>query len=222
MATLSERVSAEIVRLLNDRGHRDAGAISHLAMAAARSAESLSYLTDLDDRRFRGIWPIDDYNNNTIDDAHVRWATTGALTSLDLCMAAAAKLGGFSVGLTHMEVSIRNYYRISYSRKVTDNRHSIPSPWRAWLDKLIADPRYEQLLSVRNALVHRDALRSGYLTTDTIAGHALRTGYNIGPLNVPVQPGTHIKIAAREAIELSRDIAQVHMGSFIATLQSIP
>jgi hypothetical protein len=219
---LSELAVTEIGRLLNGKEHPHDAAIGHLSIAAARSAESLSYLADLDDQRFGGIWPADGYHNDTVDDAHVRWAATGALTSLDLCIAAAAKLGGFFVGSHHREVSIRDYYSVGHSGKVDDKRHLVSSPWRAWLDALIADPRYKQLLRVRHALVHADALRIIHGTTGTLTGHALRFGYNVGPLTPPVQPNSHMKVMAREVIQLSRDVAQVHVGAFIVTLQSIP
>ena len=218
----SELTIAEIARLLNGKNHPHETAIGHLALAAARSAESLTYLADLDDKRFGGAWPNDNYPNDTVDDAHVRWAATGALTSLDLCMAAGAKLGKFFVGPPHREVSIRDYYSVGHSGKVEDKRHLVLSPWCTWLDGVVNDSRYEDLLRVRHALVHADALRIVHATTGPIAGHALRFGYNVGPLAPPIQATSHMKVMARQVIELSRDVAHAHVAAFIAVLQALP
>lgn len=220
--TLSQLTGNEIARLLNGRNNPQAAAIGHLAVAASRAAESLVYLADLDDCRFRGIWPIDAYSNNTVDDAHVRWAATSALTSIDLCIACAARLGDFSNVKTGGEASVRNYYSVSHLGKVTDNRNLVPTPWRTWIDGVVNDPAYHSLLRVRNALVHADAIRHGYGTTDAISGHSMRFGYNIGPLQPPVDPATHLHVSAREVVELSRDTSSLHVRCFIATLAKLP
>lgn len=219
--TLSEVTVNEIGRLLNGRNNPQKAAISHLAAAAARAAESLVYLADLDDRRFQGIWPIDAYPNDTVDDAHVRWAATSALSSIDLCIASAARLGGFANVSSTNEVSIRSYYSVSHSG-VTDKRHLVSIPWRAWIDGVVADPGYHKLLRVRHALVHADAIRHSYGTTGPVGGHGMRFGYNVGPLRPPVSATTHMHVSAREVIELSRDTSLTHVNGFIATLTSLP
>jgi hypothetical protein len=53
---LSERVNTEVGRLLNGKNNPQQGAIGHLATAAGRAAESLVYLADIDDNRFKGLW----------------------------------------------------------------------------------------------------------------------------------------------------------------------
>ena len=166
----SELTIAEIARLLNGKNHPHGAAIAHLALAAARSAESLTYLADLDERRFGGVWPSDNYPNDSVDDGHVRWAASGALTTLDLCMAAGAKLGGFFTGSSHREVSPRVFYSVDSTGKVRDERHRVPPPWRAWVDGVITDSRYDDLLRVRHALVHADALRIVHGTTGALPG----------------------------------------------------
>jgi hypothetical protein len=80
--TFSELTMNEIGRLLNYKNHPYEAAIAHLALAAARSAESLTYLAEIDDRRFGGVWTRDNHPDACVDDGHVRWAATGALTSL--------------------------------------------------------------------------------------------------------------------------------------------
>lgn len=219
---LSHLAVNEVGRLLNGTNNSQAAAIGHLATAAGRSAESLVYLADLDDRRFKGIWPEDGYDNDTVDDGHVRWAATGALTSLDLCIAAAARLGGFAQRPPRGEDSIRDYYRVLQSGIVKDNRNLVRPPWRAWIDGVLDDARYEKLLRVRNALVHADALRIIHGTTGPLWGHSLRYGYRVGPLIPSTQESTHLTVLARDVVELSRDVALTHVTAFVAVLQSIP
>jgi hypothetical protein len=219
---LSRQVVNEVGRLLNGKGHPDEAAIAHLSTAAARSAESLVYLADIDDRRFGGAWPFDGYENDSVDDGHVRWAAAGALTSLDLCIAAAGRLVGFAINPPRKEDSIRDYYRISASGQVVDNRNLVAVPWRAWIDCLIADPRYTTLLRVRNALMHADAFRVIHGTTGVLAGHALRFGYNTAALSFPSQTTAHTPISARDVVVLARDVAWTHVNAFAAALASLP
>ena len=218
---LTEQANNEVGRLLNGTNNPQHGAIGHLATAAARAAESLVYLADIDDRRFNGNWPDDGYPNDTIDDGHVRWASAGALTSLDLCIAAAARLGEFAQRPPRGEDSIREYYRITHTGTVQDYRHLVLPPWRAWIDNVVADARYDKLLRVRNALIHADAFRIVHGTTGAICGHPMRYGYNVGPLVPPVQSSSHLTVMAREVVELSRDVALTHVSAFVAVLKSI-
>lgn len=219
---LSEQAVNQVGRLLNVTNNPQHAAIGHLASAAGRAAESLVYLAEIDDNRFKGVWPTDGYDNDTVDDGHVRWAATGALTSLDLCIAAAGRLSGFAQRPPRSEDSIRDYYRITNTGAVVDKRHLVPLPWRTWIDAIVADPRYNTLLLVRNALVHADALRIIHGTTGPIQGHSMRYGYNVGPLNPPAQGSTHLTIMAREIVELSRDVSLTHVRAFMAVLQSLP
>lgn len=222
MERLSHLAVNEIGRLLNGRNNLHETAIGHLATAACRAAESLVYLADMDERRFGGVWPADAYPNDAVDDGHVRWAASGALTSLDLCIAAASRLGGFAQRPPRGEDSIREYYRTTSSGEVQDDRNLVLPPWRAWLDGVVTDGRYGRVLAVRNALVHADAVRIIHGTTGPISGHELRFGYNVGPLVASVQASTHLTITAREVIELSRDVALAHVGAFVDVLKSIP
>jgi hypothetical protein len=218
---LAQAAQEQINRLLNGKRNPQEAAIGHLASAAGRAAESLAYLAEIDDRRFKGEWLVDEFQNDAVDDGHVRWAATGALTSLDLSLAAASRLGAFSIRSTHHEASIRNFYAIKSNGAIVDKRQRVPQPWRDWLDGIVGDARYDTLLKVRHALVHADAFRVVHGTTGPQAGHSLRYGYNIGSLALPIQRASHLTLQAREIIELSRDVALDHVGSFIAVLKAI-
>lgn len=219
---LSARIVNQVGRLLNGTSNHQHGAIGHLAVAAGRTAESLVYLASIDNDRFRGVWPTDDYDHDTVDDGHVRWATATALTSLDLCIASAGRLAGFAKRPPHGEDSIRDYYTVKENGVTKDRRCCIRPPWRGWVDAVVNDHRYETLLRVRNTLIHSDAFRIVHGTTGPLQGHSLRFGYNIGPLDPPVQVNTHLKIMSREIVELSRDVSLDHVGEFASVLESLP
>lgn len=219
---LSELAISEVARLLNGKGHPYEGAVAHLSLSATRAAESLSYLADIDQHRFQSVWPIDRNSNDVVDEAHVRWASSSALTCLDLCIAAAAKLSDFFIGTQSKEVSIRNYYQEGEANTKNDKRNLVIPPWRSWLDAVISDHRYSTLLKVRHALVHGDMLRASHLSMKPLTGHESRYGYYLGPLVPPVTSNTHTKMMGRDIIEMSRAIAQDHAANFVAVLQGIP
>lgn len=222
MLRFSERIVNQVGRLLNGTSNPQQGAICHLAVAAGRATESLVYLAHIDDDRFKNVWPIDSYDNDTVDEGHVRWAAATALTSLDLCIASAGRLAGFAQRPPRGEDSIREYYRVINAGTIVDKRNLISPPWRSWVDSVVNDHRYETLLRVRNALIHADAFRIVNGTTGPMQGHSLRFGYNIGPLIQPAQKSTHLKIMSREIIELSRDVSLEHVGEFANVLESLP
>lgn len=218
---LSEQIVNEVGRLLNGTDHPEQSAITHLAVAAGRAAESIVYLAKIDDERFQGIWPVDDLDNDTIDEAHVRWAAATALTSLDLCIASASRLAGFSRRPPQREDSIRDFYSIKGDGSIKDRRNLVCTPWREWIDAVVGDDRYNALLRVRNTLIHADALRIVHGTTGLMQGHDLRFGYNVGPLCPPVHAETHLTITSREVIELSRDVSIEHVSEFAARLEEL-
>ncbi len=214
---LADQVVNEVGRLFNRTNHPEQFQIGHLAVAAARAAESLVYLVDLDDRRFGGVWPIDAYEHATVDDGHVRWAAAGALTSLDLCIAAAARISGFARNPPRKEDSIRSFYNPAAG---LDRRSSIPAPWRVWIDAVVTDLRYDTLVQIRNAVLHSDLLRGTYGTTGSLAGHGLRFDYRgVGAHWAPQRGSNH---RARDIVVLSRDVALFHANAFVGVLQGLP
>lgn len=220
--TLSNLIVNEVGRILNGKSHPHEIAIGNLSTAAARAAESLVYLAEIDDRRFRGVWPTDVYANDGVDDGHVRWAAASALTTLDLCVAAAGRLTGFAQRPPAKEDSIRDFYSASPTGRVVDKRHLVLPPWRSWLDAVVADPQYDRLLRVRNALMHADAFRVIHATTSALAGHSLRFGYSVASLSGPPPATASASIGARTIVELSRDIAVKHASAFLSVLKNMP
>lgn len=218
---LAEQTVNEIGRLLNGTNNPHQCAIAHLALSAARTAESLIYLSQIDSHRFDGQWPDDNHANDVIDDAHVRWASTSALTCVDLCIAVASKLSEFAKS-EYKQVSVRDFYSEDFrTGKIEDKRDKVPKLWRPWIDNLIDDTNYHKLLKVRNALTHGDMVRNTYMTTDALSGHDLRFGYYIGTLKSPVTNSTHELIQSRQIIELSRDFSMKHFPEFLNVLKNM-
>lgn len=224
----------EVGRLLNGKNNPHECAIGHLALSAARTAESLIYLSEIDNHRFDSQWPDDNHANDVIDDAHVRWASTSALTCVDLCIAAVVKLSiaedeelrkfieNKYKQVSDKQVSIRDFYcEESKTGKVIDHRDKAPEQSRLWIDNLIDDSNYHTLLKVRNALTHGDMVRNIYGTTDALSGHDLRFGYYIGTLKSPVPNSTHELIRSRQIIELSRDFSIKHFAEFLNVLKNM-
>lgn len=211
-----------IGRLTNHKNHPHAAAVGHLTGAACRGAASLEYLAVVDERRFSGVWPNDGFANDAIDDGHVRWAASGAVTCLDQCIAAASRLSGFGHITSDREPSVRSYYRVGDTGKVYDKRQQVPTPWRAWIDSLVLDPRYSRLLAARDALIHSDALRIVSGGTGPIHGHEFRYQYRIGSMNLSTPASRRNTIAARAIVELARDLSLDFVGRFVVTLEGMP
>ena len=104
---------------------------SALISWAVFSVECLHYLSDLDSAQAGASSTFDGHTANTIDIAHVRWATGTSVTALDLC---AAGLGRAFCGIVDgdredrlSDWSLRESLRVSESRSGRNI-----SPLRPW------------------------------------------------------------------------------------------
>lgn len=198
-----------------------AAAIGHLVLAACRGVESLKYLAKIDDERFSGRYPEDGFNNDSVDDGHVRWAVASAISTLDQCIAAASRFGKFRT-CKGGEHSVRDFYGVWDSGKINDDRKLIPEPWRAWFDGIVADPRYLCVLRVRNCLIHSDARRGSYASTEPPAGHDMRFRYMIAPYAGTMLDAPVADVRSREVIEFACALASTHVLRFIETIEQLP
>src|SRR5687767_5672408 len=66
--------------------HKDGGEAGALFVWAAWTVESLHYLADLD-AAYALNGPIAGHHTDVVDVAHTRWATSAAITAIDLCAA---------------------------------------------------------------------------------------------------------------------------------------
>lgn len=203
-----------------DHVKAQAAAIGHLVLSACRGVESLEYLAMIDEARFGGRHPEDGISNASIDDGHVRWAVASAISSLDQCAAAASRFGNFRT-CKRGEHSVRDFYEVRDDGTVVDRLHKIPSPWRAWIDGIVADPNYLRVLRVRHCLIHSDARRGIFGSTEPLAGHEMRFRYMVAPpagtmLDTPVED-----VRSREVIELACALASTHVVRFVETIEQL-
>ena len=194
-------------------------AVTRLPYAAIWAAESLHYLADIDETRFGGPWVADGHSNRPIDDAHMRWAATSAITALDLLAAALGRIHGLKQGRN--ELSMRDLDpNISRPREPCGATRfpQLDPKWQTWVRGVVADARYSDVLAARNPLTHADSPRVAPMTTRRIVGHSLRWGHQFGTLDdTPAQIMAAQTVQARPIIEAARDLATRHAESFLAT-----
>lgn len=183
------------------------GPTCRLVLAATRGVEAIDYLVAIDEQWFGDVWARDTYANESIDDAHVRWAATSALSCIDQSVAVASRIGRFRTKRREdREDSIRSFY--------SDGRRKEPwpsAPWGAWLDDVVGDPDYNKLHALRNSLVHGDTKRLVHLSTTPLAGHRNRFGYWVGDEH----------LLARPALLLCLRVATTHVGRLVETLVAL-
>jgi hypothetical protein len=167
---------------------------------ALDAVEGLRWLVHVDDWAFAGAGEsLRDRDPRVIDVAHVRWATTTAVTAIDLCVAeVAVRYCGepFWTGRMPSFTTVRE--------RLTDPS---PSAASAWLDGVENDREYHLLRrGARDPLVHRFLVRTAL----------------IGPGRTPFEfdraaPPQH-RPDARELILLALDVADRHVREFGRTL----
>ncbi|NJC96659.1 MAG: hypothetical protein FIB03_10050 [Anaerolineae bacterium] len=120
---------------------------------AISTVDSLYYLDGLDrDFDTSGI-PIAGHRPDIVDVTHARWATSTAITSLDLC---AAGLGRTFCGHTGPhELDIQD---INVTRKA-----QLPPDAQRWIDSVRADSQYNDVKSARDWLIHSRLKRHFFL-----------------------------------------------------------
>ena len=153
------RAPIQIVQAYEARraGRGDTGA---LIMWATMTVEGLHYLDDLDSLHYGACSPGKDHLPDIINMAHVRWATGSAITALDLC---AAAIGRECCGWTGpRELDLRDFDpSLSRSSRI-HCRASLSATAKGWVDQVLADPRYKDVLGTRNPLTHSRLRRRLY------------------------------------------------------------
>lgn len=123
---------------------------------AVECVNGLHYLVDLDEH----LVPIDaatnvlDHNWQVVDIAHVRWASTSAITALDLC---AAALGRLYCGISDDD---RDLSVESARRSHWETLAAAPGQPSRWISAVRGDHRYNALLQLRHDLTHKVRPRS--------------------------------------------------------------
>jgi hypothetical protein len=164
---------------------------------ALDAVQGLRWLIDLDDWAFDGE-NLGGRDPRVIDVAHVRWATTTAVTAVDLCIA---------------EVAVRYCDKPFWSDRMPGLREvqkrltgDEPPAAIAWLNSLEKDRDYQLLRDARDPLVHRFLVRSALIGPG-------RTLFELDPAaHAEDRPN------AREVILLALEVADRHVREFGSTL----
>lgn len=160
---------------------------------ALDAVQGLRWLIDLDDWAFDGE-NLGGRDPRVIDVAHVRWATTTAVTAVDLCIA---------------EVAVRYCDKPFWSDRMPGLREvqkrltgDEPPAAIAWLNSLEKDRDYQLLRDARDPLVHRFLVRSALIGPG-------RTLFELDPA-APAEDRPN----AREVILLALEVADRHVREF--------
>lgn len=174
---------------------------------AVWAVDSLHYLDDLD-RAFDGSRvPLAGHRPDVVDVSHARWATGTSITSLDLC---AAGLGrAFCPHARMRELDLGNFDPAANgSRSVPARRAQLPPDAQQWIDRVLADPQYNEAKSARDWLTHSRLIRHFVLAA---GGLPQRLTLEFGSSRLPV----------RGLIELARDLATRHVSGFLQLLPQL-
>lgn len=179
----------------NQHSNPNAGALFAWAVS---TVDSLYYLDDLD-RNFdiSGI-PIARHRPDVVDVAHARWATSTAITSLDLCAAGLGRTFCGHIGQHELDIADINVTR----------RAQLPLDAQQWLDDVRADSQYNDVKSARDWLIHSRLKRHFFLS---VGSSPQRINLEINSVQLPV----------RDLVELARDLATRHVSAFISILPNL-
>lgn len=197
------------IEVVQGYAERHPGAlIAAPAMWAVWAVETLHYLDDIDLMLQRN-YPASVYSHHAVvvDMGHVRWATSTAITSLDLC---AAALGDLYCGnVRKRKLDLRSFTPSTRSDRPAARRAALPPTALSWIDGVREDQRYRDIRDARNPFTHSWLARS--ITMHPV--RADRTGFVIEKYQRPVN--------ARELVELSRSLATDQVTAFLDVIDSL-
>jgi hypothetical protein len=167
---------------------------------ALDAVEGLRWLVHVDDWAFDGASEnLGGREPRVIDVAHVRWATTTAVTAVDLCV---AEIAVRYCGEPFWSEWMPNLAEVR-GRLTGQN----PPAASAWLDRVERDPDYQSLRrGARDPLTHRFLVRTALIGPG-------RTLFGLDRA-APAEDRPN----AREVILLALDVADRHVREFGRTL----
>ena len=167
---------------------------------AVDAVEGLRWLVYVDDWAFAGVGEsLRGRDPRIIDVAHVRWATTTAVTAIDLCVA--------EIAVRYCGEPFWSEQMPSFSTVRGRLRGQSPSAASAWLDRVEHDREYQLLRrGARNPLAHRFLVRTALIGPG-------RTPFELDRAAPPEE-----RPDAGELIHLALDVAERHVGEFGRTL----
>lgn len=181
------------------------GEIGALILWATWTVEGLHYLDDLHDLHQKDCSPAAAHSPEIVNIAHVRWATSSAITSLDLC---AAALGRECCAWSGpRELDLRVFDPSSNKSAGSSPRTALSPAALRWVNAVLADQRYKEVQGARNPLTHSRLIRNLYLSGPG------RTQF--------VVPATGNALPARDLVCHARDLATQHVSAFLDVVDTL-
>lgn len=177
----------------------EAGALVAWAMWAA---DSLDYLVVVDDVAF-GSTPriLHGQHPDTVDVAHVRWASGTAVTAIDLCAAALGRRYCGVVG--DRELSVPTLARAINA----PGGPVLPKDAATWLHQVRTDSDYKLIKRARNPLTHARHARTLSASTTPPGPHDNRVRLPVGAKGALMD--------CRDLVVLAQNVAFRHVNSFV-------
>jgi hypothetical protein len=172
-----------------------------LFMWATHTVEALYYLGDLDKIQANPTNSNSPHDPVIVDMAHVRWATTTTITALDLCAA--------GLGRQYCNWTIRNEPDLR-DFKQANNRRQLPPSALQWVDAVLTDPRYKNVLNARNSLTHSRLIRHFVVNLGSSTPDP-RTAFNVN--------GSRIE--AGTLVATARDFAGEQVDAFLLVIDAL-
>jgi hypothetical protein len=190
------------------------GGYSPYATWARQSVDALWWLADVDDWAYSGDRRnLGEHDADTIDIAHVRWATGTAKTAIDLCAA--------DLAVGH---NIRSFWGDEPEQMAATvgpehlgkerYRHRLTAKTASWLSVLLNDPDYVALKTVRDHFTHRMTVRAALIRAPAPEDPRDRTNFAVRI------PGINQRPDARELVVFSRDVATRYVESYFAAVST--
>lgn len=170
---------------------------------ARQAVEGLRWLVHLDDEAFGGDRaPLAGFDADAVDAAHVRWATSTAITAIDLCSTALAARHGSHKLSDQKALALHRNYKDLLALPLTPDE-------RAWLEAVKADRDYEIVRQARHPLTHALLVRTAHIRVRPPTGHAERSAFEL----VHGRPVAD-RPQARDLILKAYSVADRHVRAF--------
>lgn len=191
------------------------GKVGALIWSAVWAVESLLYLDGIDLTYEQSLRPGSNPPRDFIDVAHARWATSTAVTALDLCAAALGREYGLYTApherdLRDFDANIKDTHGTTkphiQKRRETLERSNAAA--LTWIDEVLQDDRYRDVQEgARNPLTHAWLPRHVEMGAGlSRAAFLLTTGKTF---------------AARTLVLCAKDLARDRVSAFLAVVDNM-
>ena len=120
-------------------------------MGSAWTVEGIDHLADMHEWLFADRRRLGRHHGDVVELAHARWATGSAITALDLCAGALARL---HCGWTKDKLPDVRSLDPNEQKHGTQLYDRLPQPAQKWVDKVVGDRDYRVVLDARNPFTH--------------------------------------------------------------------